>query len=136
MNVEADVAAIKGVLESFAASCRDNDLERFMSLWAENSIQMPPNVPARVGKAKVTAAMRADFEATTLDLTILSIENAEVHGDLGVTRCVYKLNLVPKSGGATIAAVPQGKALTLYARQGDGTWKISYDCFNSDVAPE
>ena len=97
---------------------------------------MPPDVPARVGKQEIRAEMESAFEQMTLDLDILSIDNAEIHGDLGLTRCVYKLRLVPKAGGKTNEAVPQGKALTLYDRQPDGAWKISYDCFNSDVVPE
>ena len=43
---------------------------------------------------------------------------------------------VAHHGQDPINAVPEGKALTLYDRQADGGWKISYDCFNSNVAPE
>jgi ketosteroid isomerase-like protein len=41
--------------------------------------------------------------------------------------------LTPKEGGDRIEAMPDGKALTLYERQSDGTWKIVCDCFNSNV---
>jgi len=133
LSNEADVSAIRGVLEAYAAYCRSGDFEEWISLWAERGIQMPPDVSARVGKTHIREAMEPTFDEMTLDLDILSIDNAEIHGDLGLTRCVYRLRLVPKAGGDTINAVPQGKALTLYDRQADGTWKISYDCFNSDV---
>ena len=39
-----------------------------------------------------------------------------------------------KAGGETIA-MPDGKALTLYKKQADGSWKIAYDCFNANVPP-
>ena len=71
-----------------------------------------------------------------LDIAIVSIEDAKVHGDLGLTRCTYTLKATPKAGGETINAMPDGKALTLYGRQSDGSWKIVYDCFNSNVPPE
>ena len=97
---------------------------------------MPPDFPARVGKAAIRAAMEPTFGEMMLDLDILSIDNVEIHGDLGLTRCVYKLTLVPKAGGEPVEAVPLGKALTLYDRQPDGNWRISYDCFNSSVGPQ
>jgi len=57
-------------------------------------------------------------------------------GDFGLTRCKYTLKMTPKAGGETINAMPEGKALTLYERQSDGSWKIAFDCFNSSVAPQ
>jgi uncharacterized protein (TIGR02246 family) len=135
MSADTDVVAIRDVLEQYASCCRSGDFHGWISLWAERGIQMPPESPARVGKDRIRAAMEPAFADMTLDLDIVSIDNAEIHGDLGLTRCAYKLRLVPKSPGDVIEAVPLGKALTLYDRQPDGGWKISYDCFNSDVAP-
>jgi len=136
MSPSTDVAAIKDVLEDYAVHCCNNDFESWLSLWVDDGIQMPPNAPARVGKQAIRAGMQPAFDGMTLDLSILDVGNAEVHEDLGLTRCVFKLTLVPKDGGDPIEAIPQGKALTLYARQGDGTWKICYDCYNLDVLPE
>ena len=136
MNADSDVAAIKGLLEKYAACCRGGDFDTWISLWADRGVQMPPDAPAHVGTAETRAAMEPAFDQMTLDLNILSIDNAEIHGDLGLTRCTYSLRLVPKDGSDPIDAVPEGKALTLYDRQADGGWKISYDCFNSNVAPE
>jgi hypothetical protein len=55
---------------------------------------------------------------------------------MGLTRCAYRLELSPKAGGETIIVMPEGKALTLYERQSNSAWKITYDCFNSSVQPE
>jgi len=44
--------------------------------------------------------------------------------------------MTPKAGGETIHAMPDAKALTLYERQPDGSWKIVYDCFNSNLPRE
>jgi ketosteroid isomerase-like protein len=135
MNAESDVASIKGVLEQYAACCRGGDFHTWISLWAEDGIQMPPDAPANTGIEGVRAIMEPMFDQMNLDFEILSIDNAEIHGDLGLTRCTYSLRLVPKDGSDPINAIPEGKALTLYARQADGGWKISYDCFNSNVVP-
>ena len=38
--------------------------------------------------------MNPMFDQMTLDIDIVSIEHAEIHGDLGLTRCTYSLRLV------------------------------------------
>ena len=70
-----------------------------------------------------------------LDIVIHSIEDVKVYGDLGLTRCTYTLKLTPKAGGETINAMPDGKTLSLFERQSDGSWKMVYDCFNSSAPP-
>lgn len=70
-----------------------------------------------------------------MELVIIKIEEARIYGDLGLTRCRYSLKGVPKGGSETIEIMTDGKALTLYSRQPDGSWKIVYDCFNSNIGP-
>ena len=77
--------------------------------------------------------MKPVFDQMNLNMTIHTIDETNVSGDLGLTRCTYTLELIPKAGGETVDAMPDGKALTLYERQTDGTWKIKYDCFNSNI---
>jgi len=135
-DVSADITAIKEVLNQLAVRITTGDFDLWMSLWADDAVQMPPDTPARVGKIEIRKGMRPAFDDMKLNLAILSIEDAKIHGDLGLTRCVYTLEMTPKAGGETIAAMPEGKALTLYERQSDGTWKIVYDCYNSSLQPE
>ena len=79
--------------------------------------------------------MKPVFDQMNLDIAIACIEDAKVYGDLGLTRCDYRLDATPKAGGETIQVMRDGKALTLYERQSDGSWRIVYDCFNSNVPP-
>ena len=79
--------------------------------------------------------MQPAFEQMNLVMNISRIGDVKVYGDFGLTRCTYTLKLTPKVGGETIHAEPDGKALTLYEKQPDGSWKIVYDCYNSNVAP-
>lgn len=132
----SEVTAIKGVLEQYAHTIRAGDFERWLSLWADDGVQMPPEAPTRVGKDAIQAGMKPAFDAMDLSITIHEVEDAQTWGDHGLTRCRYSLALTPKSGGETIHAMPDGKALTLYRRQADGSWKIIYDCFNSSAEPE
>ena len=134
--MEDDINAIKGVLGQLEASCNSGDFDLWISLWADDGIQMPPETPARIGKEQIREGMKPAFDQMNLEITIHSIVDAQVHGDLGLTQCTYTLKLTPKEGGETINAMPDGKALTLYRRQSDGSWKVAYDCFNSNAPPK
>jgi uncharacterized protein (TIGR02246 family) len=135
VDVEVDIAVFKEMLNQYAVAANTGDFDLWISLWADDGVQMPPDTPARIGKEQIQEAMNPAFEQMTLDITITSIEDAKVYGDLGVTRCNYTLDMTPKAGGEIIHAMRDGKALTLYERQSDGSWKIIYDCFNSNVPP-
>ena len=131
--MEADITAIKEVLNQYALGCCTGDSDLWLSLWTEDGTQMPPDAPARIGKEKIREGMKPAFDQMNMELTLLSIEDAKIYGDLGLTRCIYTLKVTPKAGGETIDVMAPGKALTLYERQPGGDWKIAYDCFNSSV---
>jgi len=133
VDVEADKAAVREMLNQYAVACNTGDFDLWISLWADDGVQMPPDTPARIGIEQIREAMKPAFDQMTLDMTITSIEDAKVYGDLGLTRCEYQLDMTPKAGGEIIHTT--GKALTLYERQSDGSWKVVYDCFNSNVPP-
>ena len=131
-----DITAINEVLPQYAIAVNTGDFDLWISLWADDGVQMPPDTPARIGKEQIREAMKPGFDQMNLDITIHSIEETKVYGDLGLTRCTYTLKVTPKAGGETIIAMPDGKALTLYERQSDGSWKIKYDIFNSNAPPK
>jgi uncharacterized protein (TIGR02246 family) len=131
-DTEADIAAIKEMLNKYGVACNTGDFDSWLSLWADDGVRMPPDAPARIGKEQIREEMKPAFEQLIFELTIPSIEDAKVYGDLGLTHCNYTLAVTPKAGGETIV-MPDGKALTLYERQPDGSWKIIYDCFNSNA---
>ena len=131
--MNTDISAIKEVLNQYAEGCTAGDFDLWMSLWADDGVQMPPDAPALVGKEQIRNAAKPEFDNLEMRLTILSIEDAKILDGLGLTRCVYRLEVTPKAGGEKIVAMPEAKALTLYQKQSDGTWKIYCDCYNSSV---
>ena len=131
--MEADITAIKEVLNQYAVGCCNGDFDLWMSLWTIDGTQMPPDAPALIGDEKIRDGMKPGFDQMNMELTILSIDDVKIYGDLGLTRCIYTLKMTPKKGGETINVMDPGKALTLYERQAEGNWKIVYDCFNSSI---
>ena len=138
-SVEADVAAIKEMLNQYAVACNTGDVELYMSLWDDNGLQMPPDEPARIGKEAIRAAMEPAFDMFDLEIAVAQ-EEVQVAGRWAFARATYTLLLTHKTEGWTIFV--DGKALTVLKRQTDGWhpgpqagWKIYIDCFNSNVPP-
>jgi uncharacterized protein (TIGR02246 family) len=128
---KADIAALREILNKYAAMCHAGDLEGWLSLWTDDGIQMYPGAPSRVGKEQIRAGMKPAFDQFILKIAITSEMEAKVSGNLGFARGTYTLSMVPKAGGEETKF--DGKYLTILEKQRDGSWKIARDCFNSNV---
>lgn len=68
---------------------------------------------------------------TAGNLTWHSNEVGAAHsGDLAYTSGTYQSAL---KGGSGKASVDKGKYLTIWKKQADGSWKVLFDTFNSDL---
>jgi uncharacterized protein (TIGR02246 family) len=130
-QVSAATAA-EAIWKEYSESLNSGDLERWLALWTEDGVQMPPDEPAIAGKDNIRARNEAVLDKFTLDIGVTNQE-VEAAGDFAYSRGTYKARLMPKEGGAPVAV--NGKYLTILARQPDGSWKIHRDIFNSNVAP-
>jgi ketosteroid isomerase-like protein len=61
-NVASDVAQVYELWNEYAAAANAGDLERWMSLWIDEGIQMAPDEPPRVGKEQIRAGMQPGFD--------------------------------------------------------------------------
>ncbi len=124
-------AAINDIWKEYSASLNAGDIDRWVALWTEDGVQMPPDESAVVGKDRIRARNQAVADRFKFDI---GITNEEVHtaGDWAFSRGTYKATLTPKAGGKQIPI--DGKYMTILARQGDGSWKIHRDIFNSNGA--
>jgi ketosteroid isomerase-like protein len=132
--VSPDVIAIEEVLNQYAVYANAGDLESWLSLHANDVVKMPPDAPAIFGIEDLRANFTPAFENFNTSC-VLYPEEAHVDGDLGYARGNYSISITPKAGGETISLMPDGKYLTICKRQADGSWKISHDCYNSNVPP-
>jgi ketosteroid isomerase-like protein len=67
----------------------------------------------------------------------MSITTQEVllfGGGYGLARGIYTWTWTPKDGGAK--ADYDGKFMTLFKKQANGSWKIYRDSFNSNLPPK
>jgi uncharacterized protein (TIGR02246 family) len=125
-------AAVENVWKEYAASLNAGDIDRWMALWTEDGVQLPPDEPPVVGKEKIRARNGAVLQMFRFEIGITNQE-VSTAGDWAYSRGSYRATLTPRTGGAAIPV--DGKYMTILARQPGGTWKIHRDIFNSNVAP-
>lgn len=125
-------AAVNEIWKEYSSSLNAGDLDRWLALWTDDGVQMPPDEPAAVGKERIRARNQRFVDQFKFDIGITNAE-VETAGDWAFARGTYKASLTPKQGGKPIPI--DGKYMTILAKQGDGSWKIHRDIFNSNVAP-
>ena len=137
-NPDANQASILRILDRYTATVDSGDIDGWMALWAPGGVQMPPNTTTRSGLDAIRAGMRPALTQYVDDIHINAVE-ITVAGDWGYARGTYTLDSTPRedrrgevgNGGSHV----DGKFLTVFRQQADGSWKIYRDIFNSNVPP-
>jgi uncharacterized protein (TIGR02246 family) len=127
----SDIARVYKLWAEYAAACHAGDLDRFMALWTDDAIQMPPDAPRRIGKAAIREGMQAGFDRFHMRNVIPRTEEVRVLGDRAYSHGTYTVDMTPKGGGETMTLA--AKFLDVLERQPDGSWKIAVDCHNYDM---
>jgi uncharacterized protein (TIGR02246 family) len=132
VKTDTDVAAISGLWKAYASALGDGDLDRWLSLWIPEGIQMPPGAPKRIGMQQIR---EGNSPLTDLFDSVLDIVPDEIRilGDHAYSHGNFEYTMTPKEGGDAVSG--QGKFLTIFVRQADGSWKIAIDCFNDNAPP-
>lgn len=125
------MAQVDDVFREYAATAVAGDAARFVKLWTDDGVQMFPGGPALTGKQAIEASMAEYFE--TMSMIEFEIWNEEVEsfGDWAFARGTYHWEGDPTDGGERV--LWDGKYLTIFQRQSDGSWKIHRDCFNKNT---
>ncbi len=137
MPAPPDPAAVRQAIEAANTKAveawrSNNDIGPMLSNSEDGAIIMMPGAPAWRGKAAAGDAMRAMLAQVDMKDMSFRTDDVIVSGDLAVETGAYKWMIGPKGGKL---AADSGKYLTIWRRQGDGSWKIIRDINNSDIAP-
>ena len=132
VDIEADIEAIKNLTEEYDATLKAGDLDRWMSLYTDDAVRMPPNIPALVGKDAIRNFYQPFFEQYAIDINE-TCEEVIVCGDWAFVRGTYTYTITPKMGGEP--SRDSGKLVAFHKRQPDGSWMIYRNIWNSNLPP-
>lgn len=134
-STDAAVAAIKQVWINYSAYVESGDSAAWLAQYDSQGIQMRPDNPARSRPeldAFVVTTWKARMANFDTKMTITPLE-ITVAGPWAYSRGVFTQDLTAKE--TKQVSHFDGKFLTIFKRQDDGSWKIYRDCFNSNVPP-
>jgi len=127
-QTDEDYAAIEAARASFVEAMNAGDMAKAATIYADDAVVMPPNAPGVHGKLAVQELLNAfppvgDFK----------LYGMEVKGGAGMVtvRGQYSMNLMLP--GAAAAVADSGKYVEVWMKQADGSWKMTWDIWNTDI---
>ncbi len=132
VDVEADIEAIKSLTDDCSRAWNEGDYEGYMALIDEEAMFLPPNAPTFGGMETIRSRYRTSFDSLDFIVTITP-EEIHVCGDLAFSRDSWKGSMNPKDGSEPI--VFDNKAISIYKRQSDGSWKFWRIIYSSNTSP-
>ena len=121
--------AVRRLSQDWVIACNTKHLEDILELYAVDAMVYRSNEPA----VRSTSALREYFVAALeAGLGEIAMEPArvEISGDLGYEAGKFTA-LMPGVGGKR--REERGKYVRVMAKDADGDWKISVDCWSSDL---
>jgi uncharacterized protein (TIGR02246 family) len=118
--------ALNKLAAEWAAGFNAKDAAKVASLYADDAVLMPPNLPMVKGRASIEAHFKGEIQQGVTNLQLKPMESA-ISGSQAF------------EAGTSTATVPGGqtdvgKYLVVLKRVGND-WKIAYDIYNSDAPP-
>jgi ketosteroid isomerase-like protein len=110
---------------------QEKDLAKSVAFCDEQGSILAPDAPIATGKNAIAKVIADDFAHENITWHANKVGVAR-SGDLGYTSGTTEMNLKDASG-KTVAY--KGKYLTVWKKQEDGSWRVLYDMFNSDLPP-
>ena len=129
---DADVKAVKDVETAWVKDAATKDPEKFAAYYADDGSLLLPNTPILSGKDAIKTALKPMMTDPNFALTFQASKVvASRGGDLVYS--VGSYNMTASDEKTKKSVTDQGKYLTVYKKQADGSWKAVADMISSDM---
>jgi ketosteroid isomerase-like protein len=107
------------------------DLQKSVDYCDASASVLAPNAPIATGKEAIATLFTGFFSLPELKITWQATRVGLARsGELGYSTGAYQMSFKDPSGKAV---EDHGKYVTLWQKQANGQWKVTYDIFNSDL---
>lgn len=132
VDVEADVAALKNMLDEWVVLYNAGDFEKLVTYYyAEDIVDMTDNQPIIKGREAMLAQYKKGREESDQKCDSSVAEDVRISGDLAFVRGNDTYTNTPKDGGESVNE--DLKWVGIFERQLDGTWKCICEISNSNL---
>ena len=136
-RMDQEAAAAKSAIVAqdakYAAAFNAGKFAETSAMFTEQGVQMPPNMPANVGRAAIRAGDSAFMGMGTAVLTITNA-NVSANGPVAIARSTWTFDFKPGKNApkGMKAAKDHGKSLTHWHNV-NGEWLMAEDIWNADT---
>jgi uncharacterized protein (TIGR02246 family) len=114
----------------WSKAAQEQNVERSLFYWSEDATVLPPGRAALVGKAAIREFIEKSFQTPGFSISWKAATvTVSTDGDMAYTTGTNHVTF--KTPDGKIVAV-EGKAVTVWRRQKDGTWKCVIDIWNHE----
>jgi ketosteroid isomerase-like protein len=125
---EADLAAIRAVIEQDAAAVRRSDWDAAVRLFTADAVRFPPHQAPIRGRAAMLAWLKTFPTIQEFDITADEIVGGD---DVAFVRGRYTLTAAAPPGSPPVT--DRGNYMGLLRKQPDGSWLWTTDMIASEL---
>ena len=92
----AVTAEIDALFTEYGESLAADDAERWIQLWVEDGVQLPPGAPPNIGRDVIFAGISGAMEQYGYRDMDIQLDEVLLAGDLAIARGMYTVNLAPR----------------------------------------
>ncbi len=123
-----DETAVRSTYERFTAAWNVGDAAAIVAFYTPAAVRIPPDSAMVSGADALMSGLTTFFGANQYTLDEAPIDDIQMSGDLAVVRGSWRDTAVPRAGGE--ASQSQGRWLTVWRRQADGSWQITLEMWS------
>lgn len=115
-----------------AVSSKGQDVDRILSFWTDDARVLAPGLPAFSGKAALRQYVEGALAIPGFHITWTTSE-ASLSPD-GQLAYLLSTNAVTMAGPQGQPVTTRGRAVTVWRRESDGSWRCAVDIWNDQPA--
>jgi ketosteroid isomerase-like protein len=132
-SAEEDLAAIAGVRDQLTSALESGDVPGIMAGLTSDHLTMPPDGQTPPDNAALTIWHQTSHDLYSFNGDFTT-DDIQIYGDLAIERWSGNTRLVPKGEGEEISDSTKG--VWIWKRQEDGSWKLLWSIWNSNLPAE
>lgn len=111
------------------AASEGTDIERILSYWTDDAVVLAPGLPAFVGKDALRGYVEGSLQIPGFRISWTSTD--VVFSPDGRLAYMFSANAVTMDGPDGVPATSEGRAVTIWRREGDDQWRCAVDIWNA-----
>lgn len=128
VNPEDVRARILQLDAEWSEAAQTRDVDRIVSYWSDDATVLPPGGPVVMGKAAIREFVAKSFENPSFRISWKTTDVVvSAGGDFAYGIGTNRVNVTAPDG---TPVTMDGKAVTIWRREPDGSWKCVVDIWN------